>query len=271
MSTANVLRHETWRESISLPENTVLFWRFGTSSLYVQKTEEVCKILTESNPVEKPVWQFARRVAKNLEKGTEGKWESYFVGSMETIKIVPIVPDRPLVLKPVNAVKLLPGRAVTFYFGIPLWIRLVTVQGSISTTIRDVPLNTFSQIWFGDPLGGELCYSLDISLFTKFQQVDPTPCTSLCKVRIKNGSTSLLDLQKICLHTEYYTIFEKEGMLWTDELIYQFRGEEQSSQINYTRKPPKESGGAKLLTAPRVLPTQNIIKRSFGLLKDFAG
>ena len=271
MNRAHVLKHETWRESISVPEDTLLFWRFGTTGLYIRKSGEVCNILTEQDPGGKPAWQFAKPISKGREKSPEGKWESYFVGSMETIKIVPIVPDRPLVLKPSNAVKLLPGRAVTFYFGIPLWIRVITERGNVSTTIRDVPLNTFSQIWFGDPLGGELCYSLDISLFTQSEQIDLTPCTSLCKVRIKNGSASLLDLQKICLHTEYYTIFERKGVLWTDELIYQFRGEEQSSQINYTRKPPKESGGAKLLTAPRVLPTQNIIKRSFGLLKDFAG
>jgi hypothetical protein len=80
-----------------------------------------------------------------------------------------------------------------------------------------------------------------------------------------------LDLQRFCLRCEYLYIFEDESRLWTDEVTYQFRGPEQSSQISFSKKPPKGRKAAVLLSHPRVPAVQSLIKHSFNILKSVTG
>jgi hypothetical protein len=247
-------------------EDTCYTWYLKQTLLHVYKHADAWFVHMEAEPGEER-WG----MGETLESVPDLPWTRYIVGKENTLLFVPVVPDRPLILKPSTPVKLLPGKKATFYFEIPLWVKLLSKGERSQSFLFEVPLTSFSHIWFGDPAEGELCYSLDVDLITETDVLERCPYHAVATVHIRNSSALQLDLQKILLHTDYLYLFRQEEKIWTDEITYQFRGTEQSSQISFSKRPPAFMKHAPQVSGPRVPAVQSLIKRSFGILKDFTG
>ncbi len=99
-------------------------------------------------------------IAQHGEKPENLTWNRYIYKSeLNIIRFVPYLPDRPVVVDPESPIRILPDNSALFFVSIPSWIRIFTgTQEKIM--LLEVPAEVLSNTWFGDPMEGELCYSL---------------------------------------------------------------------------------------------------------------
>lgn len=175
----------------------------------------------------------------------------------KTLHLVPVFPDRPVVIKPDVPFRLRKdGGRATVYVPVPLWIKIDLSDGNGQTTLIEIPTVCFSDTWCGSYTHGELCYWIS-SYAEGTLNIEELPFhVAACPIRMKNGSNSDLLIDKLCLYVENLSLFEREGKLMADETKIDFQEGSEVSQVEVTGKEPIPN--AKLIAAPR-----NIQRRSF--------
>lgn len=180
------------------------------------------------------------------------------------VSLKPVLPDRPLVLRPEFPVTLLPGQQINYNLPVPAWLQIR--QGS--QVLTEVISKQLSGTFAGDPWNGELAYAFDIPLTQ--HTPDSTPdWKALCSLTIKNESTALLDFQRFILRVSYLSVLLSGDQLITDGVRVSFRGQDQVSQVSFERVGVKT--GATMLSPPRNTDTRNLLVKSFVFIKNLAG
>lgn len=242
-------------------------WAIENIDIYIKKQGNSWYVYTEKQAQCYEAW----KIAEPCQQSHDFPWTRYIGDSENTIQLKPVVPDKPLILFPDVAAKLLPEKSARFAVEIPLWIRVRSIFGKNDTVLCEIPVREFSWRWFGDPLEGELCYSLTVPFGEEPEPSEENELNAVCFLTIRNNSSLQLDLQKFLLHAEYLFLFEANDRLWTDEVTFHFRGAEQSSQIGFSKRAPKEAAQASIISQPRIHAARSIIKRSFDMLKYVTG
>ena len=91
----------------------------------------------------------------------------------------------------------------------------VSVGKTKPFVLKEEPTVVLSNTWFGDPMGGELCYALRTSARRSFDTLRKRPNRAICSVLIKNAFSTPLDFQRLCI---------KEGFETTRRLFLSRRG-----------------------------------------------
>jgi hypothetical protein len=199
------------------------------------------------------------------------EWRRWIVGGKtENIRLLPVMPDRAIVVRPEVSLEILPGQEAVFFVSVPVWVR-VTPPDSGEVTLCEEPTVVLSNIWFGDPMSGELCYSVQTRARRSIADTDARPHRAVCPVRIKNGSTSPLDFQRLCLRVQHLKTFDGDLQPWTNEVKVTYRGEQHESRVEYDHGPPTHRKVGELLSEARTPVAHSLIKRSFSTLKVFTG
>ena len=201
----------------------------------------------------------------------EVKWIRFITTADELLELTPVLPDRPLVIRPESPVSIFPGRLASFFVALPVWYRFVAVSKQKRTDLIDIPSRVLSNTWFGDPSAGELCYSLDAPLRRAPERLDDRARAVTCQLTVRNGSEEKLNFERICVHVENLSIFEADGFLWANEINVLFKGVEQASQITIKERAPGNLSNARKLTSPREAVNRNILRRSFIFFRQFTG
>lgn len=174
----------------------------------------------------------------NESKNESLKWKRWIVGEKNnSISILPAMPDRPVVVRPDVPVKIPEGKEALFFVSIPIWVKII-VNNAEETTLCKEPSSMLSNIWFGDPMSGELCYSLRTAARRQVIDTNPKPHSAVCPVRIRNTTNSQLDVDRFCIHVDYLNIYRGAERLWTNEVCINFRGEDTVSKIDYIQEDP---------------------------------
>lgn len=189
----------------------------------------------------------------------------------ESLELMPALPDRPLVIRPESPISIFPGRFARFFVPVPVWLRFVAVQGTARTDVIDIPSRMLSNTWFGDPAGGEICYSLDALLRRTPERLRYKSSSVTCVLVVRNSSSEKLNFERIRVHVENLSIFEHEEILWTNEIEVLYKGTDQVSQLEIKDKPPADLLNARKITEPRVIPDKNILRRSYSFIRQFTG
>ena len=198
-------------------------------------------------------------------------WLRFVSARDESLELLPVLPDRPLVIRPDSPVAIFPERVARIFVSVPVWFRFVAVLGKSRTNVIDFPSRMLSNTWFGDPASGELCYSLDAPLTRSPEQVRFGASSVTCILVVRNSSEEKLDFERICVHVENLSIFEDGEKLWTNEVEVAFKGTDQISQIDIQDRPPSDLPDAKKITQPRVVLNSNILRRSYSFIRQFTG
>ena len=198
-------------------------------------------------------------------------WKRWVVGeNSNTISIFPVMPDRPVVVRPEVPVKIPEGHEALFFVSIPVWVKIV-VSNTKEIVLCQEPSIVLSNIWFGDPMSGELCYSLRTMARRQIVDTNPKPHRAACPVRILNTTKSQLDVDRFCVHVEYLNIYKGTNRLWTNEVRINFQGEDAVSKIEYIQKSPeyeKVNGVVSKATMPW---KKTLLKKSLGTFKSLTG
>lgn len=199
-----------------------------------------------------------------------GRWA--FRDSAFGLRITPVFPSLPLVVKPEHSFTLLRKAKARIYARVPTWVRLEAVDRETDSAalLLELPTVTLSETWWGTFTDGELAFWLPT---TARRRVTPDlfePHRIMCTLQLANHSLDDLVVEKLVLRVEHLSIFEKNGELWAEEVKVNYHGEEESSEILMDDEPPAEARGAREISSSRA-QTRSFRARTFARLKALSG
>ena len=245
--------------------------RFGPLSLWIRQSDGEIQIAESRNEEERQI--NCHGLVEWSESVPESLIWSRWIMAQETqeVRILPCMPDRAVVVRTASPVKLPTGKEAEFFVSIPIWLRIQT-ESPQTIVLDEVPTVIRSNIWFGDPTSGELCYSLISRAHRTVSETDHPVYKAVCPVKIRNMSQERLDIERFCVHVEYLNLYEGMHFLWCNEVTITFQGKDLISKVSYARKKPKLGDNLSLITSPRTMFKETLLKRSlvnFVRLADF--
>lgn len=188
------------------------------------------------------------------------------------LRLRPVFPDRPLVVKPEHPFTLLRRAEARLYVRIPVWVCLEVVEEGRRkpTVLTEIPTEPLSDTWWGDFLDGELAYWLS----TKGRRVVTPdlfrPHLVMATLQLSNRSEDDLAVEKLALRVEHLSIYLKDSRLWAEEVKVHYHGEEEGSEIHMDDEPPVEAEGAVELSPARA-QARSLRARTFARLRAWSG
>ena len=182
--------------------------------------------------------------------------------------VAPILPDRPLVLRPAHSLSILAGGFLKTMVHVPLFPSLVVRIGEKERTVREWALPPLSKTWFGDPVEGEAAYSLSAPLDEKGMLSDPDPWIALCPLIIRNESPDILDFERMILRVPFLSLYGGKQRIYTNELTVRFRGVDQVSQVQISTRFPEVGEPVRKLSDPRSRSDWRLLRKSFSFIKS---
>jgi hypothetical protein len=189
--------------------------------------------------------------------------------SRDTIKLVPAMPDRAVVVKPASELKLSKETEALFYIRIPLWIHVCSGK-DFAETLYEIPSVVMSHTWFGEPHAGDLCYSLTTNARRSLEKAEPRAHQAICPVYIKNSSHEDLEFKRLCVRVRYLSVFMGEKEMWTNAIHVQYRGVDKESTVKFDDNPPKGIAGLTKVGEARKHSTKSFARKSFDTFRLFS-
>ncbi|HET6451168.1 MAG TPA: hypothetical protein VFI08_07635 [Spirochaetia bacterium] len=253
-------------ETLEIPQRRCARWLFPRRSIWVERIETEWHVLSHAQEIAQRDSSLML-VGRSL-KPDSSQWRHYLHRDSGSVQPSPVLPDRPVVIRPDRALTLLPGQSTVFFLEIPVWFRLSTT-GARPARIFEEPLAVLTRTWFGDPVTGELCWGLATRLHHSLDSVVASADRAVCPLMIENDSETDLEFQKICIHVENLSVFRGPGHLWTNSLHAVFRGPDQVTQIEIVHTPPGFEERLVPVSEAREPSAGWNIRRTFGVLKYF--
>lgn len=196
-------------------------------------------------------------------------WHRWIGGAaFDQIIFKPIMPDRPIVVRPEMAVSLLPKEKAMFFVGVPSFISVCAGTGE--KQLCEIPTNILTNTWFGETtVAGELCYGLKTTAKRDDKKLLNHPFRIICPIRIINASKEILNIESLCLPVKHLGVYMGESRLWGNEETVEFRGKKKWGRITATPGNPKFDQVSRLLNTPRELSNKDIVFNVFRKLVPF--
>jgi hypothetical protein len=242
------------------------YWQIGSLKMWLKKTEDEWLIAYEQSAHDLESEEMV--IAKLSKKPESPEWTRFVCASPDTMQLLPALQDRAIVVGSEMAVKILEENSALFFVTIPVWLRIYAGDKK-ATMITEIPTVPLSNTWFGDPMTGELCYSLTTRARRSIGESESNPHRAICPVKITNRSKSPLDFQKFSIHVEHLRVYAGEKTLWTNEVKTTFFGEDQPGKIDFSDKKPDLEKGCVLLSKERIPIDRSLLKKSVSFFKYF--
>ena len=258
-------------DQYDIEQNVCYMMQLGPLSAWIRKIDDEIHIATQrteeslSNVTAEPKFEICEQIPKDI------TWTRYIIeNNAKLISLKPIMPDRAVLVRPEEPLKLPAGRKATFYVRIPIWVN-IEIASSAFAGLCELPTIEQSNIWFGDAVSGELCYSLRSKARRKFIDFTPMSHRVICPVVIQNKSKETIDISRICIQSQHLNIYSAESLMWTNDIEITFQTDDYSGSIFYSNKPSELKPKAKLITTARVPKKKTLLKRSLGTFRIFGG
>jgi len=255
-------------EPVTLERDTEYCWWIGPLSFWMRHSEDEWLVASESQSTDSDSEEVEAAAKRNKPEGLE--WTRFvFSDESGTIQLIPVLQDRAIVVGSEMEVKILPGNRALFFVSIPVWIRILVGGKKKESTLTEIPTVNLSNTWFGDPMTGELGYSLTTRARRTIDDSAASLYRAVCPVVMKNGSSQALDFQKLCIHVEHLKVYKGRQRLWTNEVQITYAGESQPSRIDISEKKPAIEEECTLLCGERIPINKSILKKSVSIFKYF--
>ena len=227
--------------------------------------------------VKNEIWLAHARTAEGEtapgEPPDEGEWSRWAAhDTPHHLRITPVLPDRPLVVKPEHPFTLLRRASARIFMRVPAWVRVEVVEerSGAAAVLAEIPSAQLSDTWWGDFLEGELGYWLSTSGRRELTPDLFEPHLVMSAVQLNNVSEDDLRAERLALRVEHLSIYEKDGWLWAEEVRVDYHGEDEGSEIHMDDEPPAEAAGAREITPARA-QKGSFKTRTFARLKALSG
>jgi len=248
-----------WSEK-ELEGGKCYLWRTGCFHLWVKRINDEFYIASEIS--DGTGCEEIPAVGREVEYPDQKQWGRWIIrGQDNTVRLAPVMPDRPVVIRPTLPVRIPGSQNGMFYIIIPSWVK-ISAGRSGETVLCERATDTLSNTWFGDPVSGELCYSLSTDAVRTMEECPDRADMIICPVMIKNEYSEELNIDRICVRTNYLSIFLSGTRLITNTVEVIYNGEENLTTVKYGKKAPSMPAGVKKLADPRS-PAESMMKKTF--------
>lgn len=186
------------------------------------------------------------------------------------VRLSPRMPDRPVVVKPEMTVRIPAGHRATFFVSLPIFVR-VSAGDVRPIPLLEIPTVILSNSWFGDVTSGELCYALKTRATRELHLSGVRNDRAICAVHVSNSTPAEIELQRICIHVEHLRIYQGEQRLYTNAVNATYRGDDQNSQLEYSRAIPDLEPNCRLIQTERVPVEKGFARRTFQAIRSWTG
>jgi hypothetical protein len=209
---------------------------------------------------------------KEIDQGDKFDWSRWALtgNESEAIRLKPVFPDKPVIVLPEFAFRLVPGADVTVYTRIPVHAQ-VSSSGANNRVLTEIPSVIMAKTWFGAFTEGEACFWLTTTARRELSENIFSPHLVVCPIYIKNSSQEALHVEKLCIRVQRMSIFWLDGKLWSDRIEIHHKGSNDFSDVHMTGKMPDEAKGAELISAPRSPLKKSFAERTFKLFHELPG
>lgn len=257
-----------WAERVLEPDSG-LRWTLGPLDLSVWRTEYEWQLAYSVMPDEDLEVETCAVVLATTLSESADVVERYARERRDRVRCLPVVADRPLVVRPRLPVFVPPGESIRFFVSSPVWIRILV--GKPWLTLREVPVKRLSDTWFGSStLRGELAYALRTHARVDLEEIPQRGYRAITPVLIRNEAEELLSLQRLSLPVPYLSLYlSTAGLLWTEAITMRHAAGNEMAAVDVGGRAPAEAGeGARRLTEARSEPDRNLLVRAFSSLLD---
>jgi hypothetical protein len=262
--------NNVWWGTFTAAEEESLLWEIGEMRLSIlrraqewQVTQTGCDF-TETEDVA------SRMASGGLIAGDIAKPERFiFTKTGATLRVMPQLADRPVIVRPADALHVLAGQETTLFVSSPLWMHIEVHDSAV--TLGDFPIQRPSDTWFGpSTLVGELCYASSTQGRLRLDELPPRPHRAVTPVSIVNHSAEPLLLERLSLPVPFLSLYASErGILWTNGVTMRRSNDTDLAEITVSEAPPPTEYATHRLTGPRKKAEKNMLMRAFGALLGY--
>lgn len=255
-----------WWAPIELAIGKRARWRVGPTTLWVHRFDGGWHAARLQSPdpvasdveVRAPIRQVPPAEAETAR----------FVGGArtDTLSLVPLLADRPVVAHPREPFYILATEAVHLYIGTPVWARLLADE--TRHTLQEFPLFRPSDTWFGpSTLQGELCYATHTHAGQDPRSVPYRPHRAITQLEIRNRGHEPILIERISLPVPHLALFGgANNRLWTQTAVLEIPADGGDVALHLEHAPPALAGEVQRLAEPRQTMNGNLLKRALGAL-----
>lgn len=184
------------------------------------------------------------------------------------IRLMPSLPDKPLILKTVPSFKVMPKEKMELFIFIPVVIQLFDKNQRESELLFEKQSVELSQAWLGESDSGMLAYSLHKAVdFTVRTEVNKN-WTVTCKATFRNDWKKTVEPNRLSFDPRRLRIYvDNNGNLYSNDITFHHRDENSAVEIEYSSHPPSIAPNAKVITEARNPEDSNIFAKGYNFLK----
>ena len=212
----------------------------------------------------------SRTINDNLEKArdpevTSADWTYWPLGRGESvIRFRPVLPDRPLVVKPENPLMIPVSVKVSFYISIPVSVEVLAGKDDgTALPLSIFPSLRLSDTWFGSRSDGSLCYALKTPARRRLEDVAREEHLAICPVLVVNDSDETLQCEMINVDGKFLELYLGSDGLWTNPVKVRYNGREAVSQVDFDYNPPQNSPNPVRVAEARERPQRGFFRKTF--------
>lgn len=273
MTTPATPNPATWWQPFEVAPGRQLDCRLGTLALRLGHDRGEWLVGTRAIPEEEAEPRACLQVGDSLPEGS-GTGEDTpltnerFVHAAEsnTVTLMPLLADRPVVIRPHQPVFLLSGQSITLYLSTPVWLRLLV--GEPPVLLKELPVLRLSDTWFGpNTREGELSYAGRTNARHRPSELPDRPHRAITPLTIHNRADSPLPLEKISLPVPMLALYgDDTGRLWTQNVTLTRESQGDLASVKIDSKLPESGRNLTRLAEPRQEPDRSGMYRALNLL-----
>jgi hypothetical protein len=186
--------------------------------------------------------------------------------TQESLRVQPVMPDRPLVVSPPPRFSIASHETVVLYVRIPVWVRLFS--GNPPALLREIPSIRMRDTWSGpSPKEGDLGYASEEHDYPSPDERPLAPHQAVCTVRVTNGASVFLPIEEMRIPLPQLSLYsDSASRLWTSPVSLEREPDNDLAAMHVIAEPPPEARGTARIAEPRVPLERSRIVRVFGSL-----
>ncbi len=165
------------------------------------------------------------------------------------IRVFPLLADRDVVARPETTTIVVQGDSVDFFVSTPLSVSIETAD---EHKLLELPTYRPSDTWFGDKLGGELCYASQLKAYTHLSRVKFLAARAVTKITVRNLQKTNLTLERLRIPAPNLSLYvDASHNFWTQDVVITV-GLDDVPTMRIASGPPKDAEDPVLVSGPRV-------------------
>lgn len=257
----------SWWGTYGLAIGEAAFLRVGPLSLWATRREHEWRLMTVRGDDALDATLDRRMPVDAGEIPSDAEPLRFGFGrAPEAVTILPVLADRPVVVRPEMAFYVPPGESVRMYVSTPLWLRVVV--GEAEEAAHELPIHRPSDTWFGPTvMEGELCYASRSHLRLSADEVEFRPHRAVTELLLRNRAQDPLLLDRLKIPVEHLSVYAgNDGRLWTEPVTLVRDSDGDFAAVRIGERAPASVDGARLLTPARERADTNLVVRAFQAL-----